>query len=542
MAGVAITVKREGVGKIMNYDLIQKVNNKIPHHTKICIIVGMLAGWFTHFYMLTHKLPNWDDATNLSMYGSGDFLGRWFLKYIHRLGTRYSIPAIHGVLMIFILTIAACLVLEILHLKSTTAAILVPALMVTFPSVACTMTFMFMSHTSAIAIFMICLAVYLLRKYKWGFVPCTVFLICSLGVYQSYISIAIALMLLGMIVDILEDKDVWKTLRHGILCVVVLLVTVGIYMWLCHVIYPNIDNQEYGGIGNMGDIAISEMPRLIARCYKRFLEFFIWKPFSFMTKTMQIMNICTCVLAAFLGVYVMVVKKIYQNVWNFVLLCALAVFVPLAAAFVYFMAPEANYSMLMLYAYVLIYVAVIMLLEKAADVWEKQDYAGDKKRMLFCNVVSLAVVVVMSVSCYANYLVSNKAYLRMEISYERVTSYFNRIIASVEATEGYQNGDAVAILGEFHHEQKPSPVEAIDVLDTEELRDMSGVALENGLITSGVRNDFIETFIGFDMADLSGETKKEIMASQQYLNMPVYPAKGAIQQINGVWVVKMCEE
>ena len=287
----------------MSYDILQNINKKIPHHTKICVVVGLVIGWITHFYMLTHKLTNWDDATNLAQYGSGDFLGRWFLKYIHRLGTRYSIPAIHGVLMILILTLSACLVLEILHLHSTTAAILVPSLMVTFPSVACTMTFMFMAHTSAIAIFMICMAIYLLRKYKWGFIPCTVLLICSLGVYQSYISIAITLMLLGMIVDLLEDKDVWRTLKHGILCVIVLLVTVGVYMWLCHVIYPNIDNETYGGIGNMGDIAISEMPVLVARCYKRFLEFFIWKPFPFMSKIMQAMNICTCILAVGRGIY-----------------------------------------------------------------------------------------------------------------------------------------------------------------------------------------------------------------------------------------------
>lgn len=525
----------------MSYDILKNINKKIPHHTKICIIAGLVIGWITHFYMLTHKLTNWDDATNLAQYGSGDFLGRWFLKYIHRLGTRYSIPAIHGVLMILILTLSACLVLEILHLHSTTAAILVPSLMVTFPSVACTMTFMFMAHTSAIAIFMICMAIYLLRKYKWGFIPCTVLLICSLGVYQSYISIAITLMLLGMIVDLLEDKDVWRTLKHGILCVIVLLVTVGVYMWLCHVIYPNIDNETYGGIGNMGDIAISEMPVLVARCYKRFLEFFIWKPFPFMSKIMQAMNICTCILAVGLGIYLIYKKKIYRKVWNCILLCIVAAFVPLAAAFVYFMAPEVDYSMLMLYAYVLVYVAVVMLWEKATVMWQVSTQTEDKSKAWMMEFVSIMVVVVMAISCYTNYLVSNRAYLRMEISYERVMSYFNRIIARVESIEGYQNGDGVAILGEFYYKDNPSPVEMVDVLDTESLRDMSGVALENGLITSGVRNSFIETFIGFKMPYLTYDERQSIMESEQYLSMPVYPAEESIQKINDVWVVKLCE-
>ena len=524
----------------LKFDLVSKLGRKIPQNYKICMVTGIIVGWFTHFYMLTHKLPNWDDATNLSQYGSGDYLGRWFLRCIHRWGTRYSIPAIHGVLMILVLTLAACLVMEILHLKSTTAAILVPSLMVTFPSVACTMTFMFMAHTSAIAIFMICLAVYLLRRYKWGFIPCIALLVCSLGVYQSYISIGIALMLLGMMMDILEEKDVWKTFKHGVLCVLVLLVTVGIYMWLSHIIYPNIDNETYGGIGNMGQIAISDMPILVARCYKRFLEYFIWKPFSFMSRTMQIMNICVCVLACALGLYLIWIKKLYKNVLQCILFCAVAFFLPLAVAFVYFMAPEADYSMLMLYAYVLIYVAVIALWEKSVDSYLGNQLIGKITENILSGI-TVVMVIVLVMSCYTNYLVTNKAYMRMEISYERVTSYFNRILANVEATDGYESGDPVSILGEFYYKDNPSPVEKIDVLDTEALREMSGVALENGLITSGVRDFFIETYIGFDMADISFEKKNEIMESKEYKDMAIYPANGSIQQIDGIWIVKLCE-
>ena len=80
----------------MDFDIIKWLNLKMPKHTKICLISGVIAGWLTHFYMFTHKLPNWDDLNNIGAYGSGDYLGRWFLKYIHNLGGQYSIPAVHG--------------------------------------------------------------------------------------------------------------------------------------------------------------------------------------------------------------------------------------------------------------------------------------------------------------------------------------------------------------------------------------------------------------------------------------------------------------
>lgn len=522
----------------MNYDLLKSWKNRVPKHIWLCFITGVLTGWLTHFYMLTHKLPNWDEANNLTSYGSGDYLGRWFLKYIHPLGSSYSMPAVHGMLFIIFLSLSACLVLAILDLHTTTAAILVPALMVTFPSVACTMTFMFMAHTSGMAIFMICLAVYLLRKYKWGWLPCAVLLICSLGVYQSYISIAIALMLMGMISDMLSGKDFVTTVKRGILCVVVLFAAVGIYMWLCHVFYPNIDNETYGGIGNMGNIAVSQMPRLIARCYKRFLEYFIWKPFAFMSKTMQQMNILTCVLAVVFGIYHIVKGKMYRRALDCILYCILCLFMPLAVAFVYFMAPDAPFSMVMLYAYVMIYITVIMLWEKAISYWQKEQ--SIKWRGIVSRVLAWAMVLCIMVSCYCNYLISNTAYMRMEISYERVTSYFNRIIERVEATDGFQNGDKVAMLGEFYYLDNPSPAE-LGGFYTEQLRTMDGVALENGLITSGVRNNFIETFIGFDMTNLSETEKNEIMESQIYQQMPVYPAEGSIRKIEDIWIVKLCE-
>lgn len=524
----------------MKFDILSQINEKIPKHTRICFITGIIVGWLTHFYMLTHKLPNWDDMNSLSSFGSGDYLGRWFLKYIHPLGSIYSIPAVHGFLFILLLTVSACIVLEIVNIRSTTGAVLTASVMLTFPSVVSTMTFMFMSHTSGIAILLTCIAVYLLRKYKWGCVPCGVLLICALGTYQSYISIAITLILMGMLSDILSrDKKFLEILKEGIISVLVLGISVLIYMKLSHIINPNLDNETYGGVGSMGQIAISEMPILIARCYKRFLEFFLWKPFAFVTKTAQVTNIITCILAIALFVYIVIEKKIYKDILTFILLLMVSGFIPLAAAFIYFMAPEVDYSMLMFYPYSFIFVMVLAMLDYCMKIWEqKADFSHIKKYV--AQIVVIFTVAVITVSCYSDYLLTNKAYLRMDVAKERVESYFNRILAKVEATDGYIAGDKVTILGDFYYKDNPSTVE-IDAFDSEDLRELSGVALENGLITAGVRDNFIRTFIGFDVAHLDYEQKEEIKNLTQYKEMPVYPASGCVQKINDVWVVKLCE-
>lgn len=521
------------------FDLLARLYRKVPKHTGVCFITGVIIGWITHFYMLANKFVNWDDANNMDTFGSGDYLGRWFLKYIHPLGGRYSVPAVHGFILIICIAVSACLILEILQIRSTTGAILVAAVLETFPSVASTITFMFMAHTSGIGILMVTLAVYLLRKYRYGWLPCMVLLICALGTYQSYICFAITLMLLGMISDIFHGKKFPEMLKRGILCVIVLGAGVLIYMKLSHVIYPNLDNETYGGVGNMGQIEIREMPVLIGRCYKRFLEYFLWKPFAFVSRTAQAANIITCVLAIVLFVYLAVTRKMYQDVLTFFMLIVLCGFVPLAAAFIYFMAPEVAYSMLMFYAYALIYVAVLALLEYCMEDWYGKPVSVRWRKGLRQGIV-LVTVSTIFVSSYTDYLLTNRAYLRTNIATERVQQYFNRVIALVETMPGFKNGDDIAILGEFYYRDNPSSVE-IDILDSEDLRELDGVALENGLITTGVRDNFIKMFVGYEMADLSYKEKEELINTDEYKNMSVYPEEGCVQQIKGIWIVKMCE-
>lgn len=522
----------------MEFDFIEMIRKKVPKYTKYCFISGMIVGLLTHFYMLTHKLPNWDDLNNISKAGSGDYLGRWFLKYIHPLGSIYSIPAVHGVLFILCLSLAACFVLEIAQISSTTGAILVPTIMVTFTSVACTMTFMFMAHTSGIAILMACASVYFIRKYKYGFIPGIILILCTLGTYQSYVSIVITLMLVGLLVDIISDrKNSVDIIKNGVVYVVILVATVIVYMRLCHIINPNMDNETYGGVGSMGKIVIADVPILIGRCYKRFLEFFLWKPFPFMTRTSQMMNICTFVLAIVLFVYLINTKKVYKEPLRLFLTVLISGFIPLASAFIYFMAPEVDYSMLMLYAYSFIYVLVLALLEICIKSW---DTVEQKWKSCLRQSVVLATVFVIVCSCYTDYLVTNKAYMRTDIAFERVSNYFNRMIAVIEGTEGYQDGEPVTIVGNTYYKENPSSVE-FDVMDSEDLREMSGVALENGLLTAGSRDNFIRFYVGFNMADLSVEEKQALEKLPECREMPAYPTDGCVKKINGIWVLKMCE-
>ena len=258
-----------------------------------------------------------------------------------------------------------------------------------------------------------------------------------------------------------------------------------------------------------------------------------------MTKTAKATNQITCALAVVLFAVTAVQRRLYRDVLSFGLLVLYCFFVPLAAAFIYFMAPEVDYSMLMLYAYVLVFVMVLALLECCVQDWEQADQKAGWQRYAQSGL-ALLVVVTLSVSSYSDYLLTNKAYLRTDIATERVKAYFNRVLVMAQAQEGFLPGDAVTILGEFYYKDNPSSVE-LDVLDANSLRSLSGVALENGLITSGVRDNFIRTFLGYELAKLDWDEKCALMETEEYKAMKIYPQEGCVQKIQDVWVVKMCE-
>lgn len=521
--------------------IMDKTIRRIPTRIQICFISGMIAGLLTHFYMLTHKLPNWDDINIVSASGRATrMIGRWFTRYIDPLGGRWSVPAIHGVLAIIFLSGAACFITEILELKRKGSVVLVSLVMVTFPSLAGTMYFMFTVHDYALALMFMCLSVYVLRRFRYGYLLSIVLIVVSLAVYQPYVSFAIGLMLISMLADMLRGKKNGKeTLKTGIKCAAVLLVSVGLYMILCRIFYPQIAEADYGGVGQMGQIPILEMPRLIARCYKRFLEYFLYKPAAYVSPVMQTANILVCIGIGGLFLYHVIARKLYRDWLKGVLLVLTTGLIPLALAFIYFMAPDAPYSILMTYAYVLVYVVAVMLLETVLEHWQEKESIS-----LSVCIIRKIVVIVISLAilteAYTGYLLTNEAYYRSSIAYERTVAYFNRILTNVEQQEGFTYGDKVALLGEFYYVDNPSPID-YNLMEDDRFREMSGVALENGMITSGVRDNFIRKYLGFELPTVTDADKEHIMKSEVYLAMPSYPTEGCIKKIEDVWVVKLCD-
>lgn len=508
-------------------NMIDMIKDKITNNIKLCFFTGIVFGWITHFYMLTHKLPNWDDINQINGLGLTKQIGRWMLEPLQNIGQRASNPAIHGMLVILFISLSACVVVATLNLESSISAVLVPIVMVSFPSLAGTMFFMFTAHIYAIGILLFCLSAYCINRFKYGFIVSGICIVLGLAIYQPYVSIAISLMLISLALDSIKGIDIRDLLIRGLKSATTLAVSTGLYIAISHLIYPDMENETYGGVNEMGKIVISEIPRNFGRVYKRVLEYFITRPFAYVTQGMRYINICICFLLVLMILIILIGRKLYKDKIRVLLSGVILFLLPFALGFVYFMAPNAPFSTLMIYSYSMLYVLLIAIAETVLTQRKKG--------------VALIAFVLVGLVGYSSYLIDSQAYFRSSIAMERANNFYNRLVMRVEETPGYQRGDRVAILGEHYYVDNPSEIEIPIFDDDEGFRELSGVALENGLITSGVRNGYMRTYIGFDSGRVSDDEKNAILESDVYKKMPIYPEADSVAQINDIWVVKLCE-
>lgn len=522
-------------------DIVKSLYNKVPKNGWICFISSLISGVIIHIYVLTHKLPNWDDINNLRGFGSGSEYGRWLLEYIRPLYGKWSIPAFNGMLAIFLWSVSAVMIYMALELKTQTSAVTLGIMVISFPAIASTMTYMFTVTCYAIGFLFVCTGSMLYRRYRYGFLPAMLLYLLSLAVYQSYISLAVSILIMGFVLDIIRDhKQSVYVIRDGIKAVVSFIVTLLSYLLISKMSNHNITTDR--GLDTMGQINILKLPRLIMRSYKRISEYFLWKPFSFTTPFTQKINIAICIMIVITFLWIMIQNKSYKDTLGFLLAVILMAILPMTMASIYILAPETqDATLMMIHPYFFLYIILIALAETISLQIRKENNSkstGTKWRNTISNYIVVISVGLILVIGYRNYLVTNEAYFRTKIAFDRAYAYYNRIIMNVESQPEYRYGDALAIMGEFYPD--PNPLSSYSI-DDERFTDFSGIALENGLLTSGSRTNFLRTYLGIELPEVSEEEINAILETKEYQDMKSYPDKGSIRSVNGIWVVKVHE-
>lgn len=512
----------------------RKLDTKRPEW--IAWITAVCCGLVVHGFALMNVLHNYDDILQHPKgYGAGIESGRWllhilgdFLQNVLELGCNLSV--VNGVLYIFLIAVSAGFVVKLLEIRSKVRAGLIGALMVSFPTVTATMVFRFTAPYYGLSLLLAVVAVWVASKCKWGIVLSAVCIGASMGLYQAYVPVAIALFLLVLMKEALKEQAQLKDLiLRGVYSCGCIILGVGIY-FLCQKLalnyYPYLQNRilnEYQGIDTMGQIPLNLLPWLIKKAWLSGALFPLQNYCDLVEA--RALKIAWLLLLAVTAVFVCILvyerRKQPLNCAFFVLML---LFFPLAVNFVVVMAPEGIIYTIMVYGFVLMGCLPLMLAEYLPQ--------SAKQDLLTRSAAILAAVVI-----FYNGYHANMNYTRLYYANEQVKNYFTGMTAQIRMTEGYTPDKAWAVVGD--RIEDPNMWDIWNVVPV-----YGGFAGNNARALMNVSYSvrmWFDLYLGYGVNAASPEAVDALKTDPRVQQMPCWPSQGSLQVVDDFVVIKLQE-
>lgn len=512
---------------------------RVPEYIRWTFATTILFGLVAHGYAFTNDLLNHDDVYHLLWCDYGALSGRWLLPTVLEWDGAFSMPWLIGLLSLLCLAVAACFTTTLLHIRGRVGCVLAAALLAAYPTAAATFSYMFTADAYFFALMLAAFAAYIVaRRPLLGLPLGALALVASLGIYQSYFTVAAALMVGALIFDCLEGRErLGRIFLRGVRMVAVLGVSILIYMALAKLATANMGGlTDYMGISEMGHISLSALPSLIIKCYSAYATLFWQNSSGFYFGFLRPLLLLALVAGALLVLVAVTRRGLCMG--HALLVFVLALLFPLAANCIHIMVAGGEVHDLMVYG------ALLVLLLPLGLIDFMNDHADEFGGGLRIGQVGLSwfVVIVLAFTAYSYTVCDNKAYLKMEIAKDQITAYSNRLLSAVEQTAGYTVGMPLVLIGSTSKE----PALANLTPELEELY-LVGVLNVASMRAQYSYGEFLTQYMAYPgevcVANSADEERKvvaeQVAALPQVENMATYPAAGSIQVIDGRMVVKL---
>lgn len=498
---------------------------KISKSFKTAFTAAMIFGLIAHLYMFMNKLPNYDDM-GLNGFGATFRLGRWFLWVLgavaYHLDFVYSLPWVNGLVTLIFIALSAGLVADLFQIKSMAGNVVLGAAMAVYPSWTATFFFMFTAPYYAIALCLAVCAVCMTVKGKRFFLPASVILACSLGIYQAYFPFAAAIYVIVIILTILKPEyNFWKVVKQSFYYLGQ-LATGGIIYFIITKFSLEVTKQQladYKGvdaIGSFSGFRFVEFAKLIVKdffglAYNNNLEL----SYNYVTKFMYFF------LFALSGALIIAcLKRLIseQQYLKAVELTVMGFCFVIAVNSIYIVCKDV-YS-LMRYPYVSLLILPMCLIDQYKRI-EATQRAANRVRLTEWVTMLILTAGILSYCHYAN-----AQYLSLHLGFEQASAYYGTVITQIKELKGYDPEMKTAFIGYGSIEDR-----SLYRNQVMEVFDMSG--RDTVMAQAYSIEYFLKYYCGFDTKLVEMDADKE-----EIKRMPVYPAEGSIKIVDDIVVVK----
>ena len=385
-----------------------------------------------------------------------------------------------------------------------------------------------------LAFLLAALAAWLTARYSFGFAAAWVPLTLSLALYQSYLNVAIILLMIVFVKNVLDGLGTKELLIRIARYLGALLGGLVVYYIVLHIVLaatglPLLDSEN--GLAQLGRYDLSTFMGLVVRTMAYPVRYML-SPETYHPQIAAGINLVVFLLSAAALVRTAVVKKLKKVPLLLLVLCVLAM--PFGINAVYFMSIGNQHS-LMIFSFFFFYAFAVVL-------WE---YHGGLPPVCFAEKIPAAAKAakkVLPVLCGAllsvlilfNVVFANQVYLKKALDYGATISYMTKVTYSIEQTDGYVPGvTPVLFIGEPRQSSLFAPRTGFE--------NLNGTGLQQGFSTSysGTFFHYFNAVLSYRINWMDAAYAGPYAELPEVQAMPLYPAKGSCRIVNGVLIVKL---
>lgn len=501
----------------------------IKQEWKTGVLATWILGLLAHAYRFFNFLPTWDSMFNFKGVGQTNNLGRIFLGFVGKISSDYDLPWVNGALSLLYISLTVVLLIELFNIRSQISCVLLAGLLVTFPVVTSSFAYMFTADPYMAALLLSVLAVYLTRKYKYGFIPGMIVMGLCIGTYQAYLCVTFVVVLLLAIQDLLLEKKTvkqmflleWKQVPMVIGGYIFYKIAMKLIFAYYEAVYGyDMSVTGYQGIDSVGLMTLAEYKEAFRKTIVNWAQMWCLQNGVFHTNKYGLLHLMI-IGGIVLGTVLLIIKnKTYKNVPGVLLTAVAIIAMPFAAFAINFASPNVGYHTLMEMGICFLYVLLLLYIERGK--WETKA----EKVLKFVGTLTLAAL------CYFNILLANEAYFQMNVSYEKSYSVSASVLQKIEDLDEYPEKTRVAVMGTTHAKSG----------DIDDLApSIMGVSQDVYLNGEYHYISMWSHCFGRNFGMTTDEEKNVIRETVAYQEMPVYPAKGCVAVINDIIVIKLSE-
>jgi len=472
------------------------------------------------------------DAMLLSQTGEELYqtsLGRFLQPVYWQIRGYITAPLLIGLFATAFLSISAAVIIRLFRISHPLHIALICGVLAVNETLAVSnATYLPWTDVYMLSMLFSVLGVLITFRHPRGWLVSPLFYCLSLGLYQSYLPVAAALVILLLLLETLQNGSLASIWQRGFKACLSLLFGLLLYALVLRIVLSATGTQasnDYNGVGRVGLPPIHEIPALLLDTYLTPIRLLFvpdapvmsWHVTTVPTELNLLIFAFSAVLFADRFLHVGTRAKL-------TVLFLLAV-LPLGINFVQFIA-GGTVSGLTIYAYHLLYLLPIALLSA------KPQAAGrlQLRAFAFCRA---ACVCLLGVLLALNIRVSNQLAVKRDLEFHATTSAMARLLDRAEQTQGYVPGETPVVLISM----LPSSAISAERPGFETLAKAQGMRYTYGAAYETSNYWYLQMALGEPINLVSHPQRVEL--SKNAADLPHFPAEGCCQMIDGYLYLKI---